>query len=103
MDEESLSLGIFGVGVAIDHLSTSIGLMTGYLVELNPFTLHLISLRLWLLFDISILCALSWSLITIFRKWDLKEKRILLLLPIIVGVVRLGAGIHNIFLLFCMM
>lgn len=103
MDEESLSLGIFGIGVAIDHLSTSIGLMTGCLVELNPFTLHLISLRLWLLFDISILCALSWSLITIFRKWDLKEKRILLFLPIIVGVVRLGAGIHNIFLLFCMM
>ena len=103
MDEESFSLGIFGAGVATDHASTLIGLMTGNLVELNPFTIHLISLRLWFLFDICFLGAVSWAVTEIYRKWDNPSRWIILVFPIIVGVVRICAGIHNFILLSYMM
>lgn len=103
MDAKSFSLGIFGTGVAADHVSTLIGLITGSLVELNPLTNHLISLRLWLLFDICVLGAVSWAVTELYRNWDHPSRWTILALPIVIGVVRLCAGIHNFVLLFYVM
>jgi hypothetical protein len=103
MDKEFFSLGIFGAGVATDHASTIIGLITGSLVELNPFTNHLINMKIWLLFDVCFLGAISWAVTELYGRWDNPSRWTILALPIVIGAVRLCAGLYNFILLFYIM
>ena len=97
---EFYSIGTFVMGVATDHVSTTIGLMTGRLIEQNPFVNWLINLRLWFLFDLFVLGVVSFVVTRIYRKWESPNRWTVLIFPFMVGIVRLLAGLHNIVLLY---
>jgi RsiW-degrading membrane proteinase PrsW (M82 family) len=97
---EFYSIGTFVAGVAIDHISTTIGLMTDTLIEQNPFVNWLISLRVWFLFDLFVLGVVSLVVTRIYRKWEHPSRWTVLIYPFLIGMVRLLAGLHNIALLY---
>jgi len=100
MDKEHFVVGVFAAGVAVDHATTLMGLMTEKLVELNPFTNQLINTRLWLIFEVLLVGALSYATTSIYSKWRHPGKWTILIIPVFIGIARLCAGINNIILLF---
>lgn len=88
------------LGVLLDEATTYLGLSQG-LVELNPYAASLISRGLWPLIDIALIIAVI-LLTEYVDNWAERRlgRRVFILLPILLGGLRLMAGLHNLFNLF---
>ena len=92
---EGISYRLVAVGIALDHLSTRIGLLNPMIREFNPFTVLLAQRNLWLPFDVFMLTAAIAIPALLIRKTRLDGRKVMLLFPLLFGAARLGAALHN--------
>jgi len=71
-----------------------------YFYEANKFTNMLISLKLWFVFDVVLNLIIIILMDRILNHWDFKNKNVILIFPILVGLFRLGFSIKNFELYF---
>ena len=83
------------LGVIGDHISTSVGLSKSYLKESNPIALMLMNNNVWIQADLILIIVSILGVFTFQRVVKSPSSRIILLLPIICGLVRLGAAFWN--------
>jgi len=94
---EKFSYILVLVGVVGDQVSTRVALSTPYLYESNPFSVKLMTMGLWLPFDLVLLLvgiAIPWM---IMRRWG---KCAVLVYPFLYGAIRFAAAVWNISLLW---
>jgi hypothetical protein len=91
---------VFTVGCIVDHVTTYYGLTLPNIQELNPLVLLMIGSSVWNLVEVSILilgnvCGffVSGSKSEITGVFSMK-------LLLLVGIVRLSAGFHNMMIIF---
>jgi len=92
---EAFAYAIMIIGVVGDHISTSIGLSRDYLQESNPIALMLMNNNIWLQTDIILILVSILGAYTFQRVVKSPSSRIVLLLPIICGIIRLGVAFWN--------
>ncbi len=97
---EGVAYKLVTLGIILDHLSTRIGLLNPMIKELNPFTVMLSQRGLWLPFDIFMLCISVGLPALLIQKTNLAGRKVILLFPLLFGVARLGAAVHNMALIF---
>ncbi len=89
---EKIAYTLAVVGVIGDQVSTRVALSMPYLYETNPFSVKLMTLGLWLPFDLVLLLAgiaIPWM---IMRR---RNKRAALIYPALYGIIRLAAAVWN--------
>lgn len=86
------------LGCVIDQLSTRIGLTNSNLCELNPQTVYLMAVGIWLYVDIIAVIMIILISYLIIKHWKFQYKRFILLFPFTFGVLKIFAGINNIYL-----
>lgn len=86
------------LGCAIDQLSTRIGLTNSNLCELNPQTVYLMAVGIWLYIDIVAVIIVILVSYLIIKHWNFQYKRLILLFPFTLGFLKILAGINNIYL-----
>jgi len=94
---------IFVFGCTLDQVSTRIVLTRKNVYESNPYTKALMDGGLWLIVDVALvvsLSALALKASTILKRWDVAYEYIPYVTPLLVGLIRMLAGIHNILLYF---
>ena len=87
------------VGIIGDHLSTRIALCQPQIREVNPFTLFLFQNNLWLLFDVFMMAVSLGVPYILMRKWSFNGRWAVLAYPLLFGMGRLAAAVHNLLLL----
>lgn len=97
--QENVAYTVLITGATLDQISTRIGLRFRDVYEVNPFARWLQSRGLWSVFDASFLLLLILQLYVILRVTKAREFNVLLLIPLIVGFVRLIIGVWNLQLL----
>jgi len=99
-------LTIFILGCTLDQVSTRVALMNENIYESNPYAQALMDRGLWLVVDIILVVSLSALVLTaniILKASGIPHlEYIPYLVPLIVGAIRMGAGIHNILLCLSM-
>jgi hypothetical protein len=96
---ESLAYLTALTGIVGDHLSTRFGLLFPMIHELNPFTVFLRQNGLWVLFDVLMLGVSIGVPALLMRKWSFKGRWAVLAFPILLGLARFFAMVHNVFLI----
>jgi hypothetical protein len=96
---EGIAYKLVTLGIILDHLTTRIGLLNPKIKEFNPFTVTLSQRGLWLPFDIFMLYISVCLPLFIIQKTNLAGRKVILLFPLLFGVARLGAALHNIALI----
>jgi len=97
MNLEIFSYAVIGTGAALDHIVSLIGLTIKRLVEVNPFTVYLINhFPTWMIFDLLVLYLICAGCSVLLRRG---LSKVILLLLLIVGAVRITAGVHALLLL----
>lgn len=96
---ETFAYAIMILGILGDHISTSIGLSRTSIQESNPIALMLMNNNIWIQTDIILIIISILGAFTFQRVVKSPSSRIILLLPIICGLVRLGVTFWNISLL----
>jgi hypothetical protein len=97
---EGIAYRLVALGIALDHLSTRIGLLNPMIREFNQFTVHLAQNNLWLPFDAFMLSVAIAIPALFIRRTSLDGRRVMLLFPLLFGAARLGAATHNFALIF---
>ena len=97
---EGIAYRLVALGIALDHLSTRIGLLNPMIREFNQFTVHLAQNNLWLPFDAFMLSVAIAIPALFIRRTSLDGRRVMLLFPLLFGAARLGAALHNFALIF---
>ncbi len=87
------------IGTVGDHLSTRIGLLFPRIRELNPFTVYLRRNGLWLPFDVFLLVVSLGLPALLMRKWSFRGRWAVLAFPVLFGLARLFAAIHNVIMI----
>ncbi len=87
------------IGTVGDHLSTRIGLLYPRIRELNPFTVYLRQNGLWLPFDVFLLVVSLGLPALLMRKWSFRGRWAVLAFPVIFGLARLFAAMHNVIMI----
>jgi hypothetical protein len=87
------------IGIVGDHISTRIGLLCPRIGELNPFTVYLRQNGLWLPFDVFLLVVSLGLPALLMRKWSFRGRWAVLAFPVIFGLARLFAAMHNIIMM----
>lgn len=90
---------VFSSGCLVDHITTIYGLSLPTIVELNPLVLLLINNGVWHLVEALIIVTGIYSGLTVF---GLKSRTLItfsMVALVMVGLVRLYAGIHNLTLI----
>ena len=96
---EAFAYAIMILGVVGDHISTSVGLSRDYVRESNPIALGLMDNGIWIQTDIILIVVSILSVFTLLRVFKNSSSRIILILPVICGLVRLGVTFWNISIL----
>ena len=96
---EAFAYAIMILGVVGDHISTSVGLSRDYVRESNPIALGLMDNGIWIQTDIILIVVSILSVFTLLRVLKNSSSRIILILPVICGLVRLGVTFWNISIL----
>ena len=87
------------IGFAADQISTRFGITNPNIIEINPTTLHLMDVGLWLYADI--LAVLFTILVSqfIIKHWNFKYRDLIALMPSTYGLLKLITGILNLHLI----
>jgi hypothetical protein len=96
---EAFAYAIMILGVVGDHISTSVGLSRDYVRESNPIALGLMDNGIWIQTDIILIVVSILSVFTLLRVLKNSSSRIILILPVICGLVRLGVTFWNLSIL----
>jgi hypothetical protein len=86
-------------GIVSDHLSTRVGLLCPRIRELNPFTVFLRQKGLWLPFDVLLLFVSLGLPALLMRKWRFRGRWAILAFPVLFGLARLFAAMHNVIMI----
>ena len=92
---EAFAYAIMILGVIGDYISTSVGLSRSSLKESNPIALMLMNNNVWIQADLILIIVSILGVFTFQRVVKSPSSRIILLLPIICGLVRLCAAFWN--------
>ena len=87
------------IGTVGDHISTRIGLLCPRIRELNPFTVYLRRNGLWLPFDVFLLVVSLGLPALLMRKWSFRGRWAILVFPVLFGLARLFAAMHNVIMI----
>jgi hypothetical protein len=82
-------------GCFLDQLTTRIGLTNPSLYEMNPIASAMMEQGIWLYVDVSIVIVSIVVTYFILKKWTFEFKRVILLYPFSLGLLKTLAGIHN--------
>lgn len=96
---EGVSYSVLAIGSVLDQVSTHIALTCPQIYEVNPFIRWLQDHDLWIPFDISVLLLLTLPLSITIQEKKSMCRRVLTLIPLIVGMVRLIVAVWNLNLL----
>ena len=95
-------VGIYALaatGIVGDHISTRLALTQPQIKELNPLTVALFQNNMWFFFDILMLILALGVPYFLMRKWNFRGRWAILAYPLLFGIGRLAAAVHNIMLL----
>jgi hypothetical protein len=92
---EAFAYAIMILGVVGDHISTSVGLSRAAVQESNQIALILMDNRIWIQTDIILIVVSILAVFTLQRVVKSPSSRMILLIPIICGLVRLGVAVWN--------
>ena len=96
---ELLAMMIFTTGLIVDHITTYYGLSVPYIEESNSLVLFMIGAGIWNAVDILILVIGNGSGFILSGAKSRGIMTMLLVTLMVVGLVRLIAGVHNIMLI----
>ena len=96
---EAFAYAIMILGVVGDHISTTVGLSRDFVRESNPIALGLMDNGIWIQTDIILIVVSILSVFTLLRVLKNPSSRIILILPVICGLVRLGVTFWNLSIL----
>ena len=85
------------IGVAVDQLSTRIGLSNPKIFEMNPIAAQMIDKGIWLYVDITAALFTILSSQIVMKFWSFKYKQLISFFPLTFGILKLFTGIANIF------
>jgi len=92
---EHFSYSILTLGTLGDYVSTHIGLSFENLFEINPLTIQLMAMRMWLPVNL-VLVMLGIAIPFLIIRLSAEENnRFVLSFPIVHGVIRLSARVWN--------
>lgn len=92
---EAFAYAIMILGVVGDHISTSVGLSRDYIRESNPMALGLMGNGIWIHTDIILMVVSILAVFTLTRVIKNPSSRMILIIPVICGLVRLGVTFWN--------
>ena len=92
---EAFAYAIMILGVVGDHISTSVGLSRASVQESNLIALTLMGNGIWIQTDIILIGVSILAVFTYQRVVKSPSSRMILLIPIICGLVRLGVAFWN--------
>lgn len=87
-------------GVFADQVSTRIGLTHPNIVELNHITASFLNIGVWLYIDITAVIITILVSHLVIRYWSFKFRRLITLLPLTFGALKLVTGISNLHLYY---
>lgn len=90
---------IYGIGLILDHLTTTAGISVFRLQETNQLTFSLIRNGLWMYLDILLFISIILIIRLYWYRLTTEDNNIILVFPFISGFVRIIAGIWNIVIL----
>lgn len=96
---EAFAYAIMILGVVGDHISTSIGLSRDYIRESNPMAIGLMNNSIWIQTDIILIVVSILAVFTLTRVIKSPSSKMILLIPVICGLVRLGVTFWNLSIL----
>lgn len=99
---DKIAYMVSALGTLADHLVTRIGLLNPRITEFNGFTVILRRHNLWLFFDIFVLMVSLVLPYLIYSRSNIKGRWAILVFPLLFGIARLGATVHNIFVILLM-
>jgi len=92
---ELFSYSILTLGTLGDYVSTHVGLSFENLFEINPLTIQLVAMRMWLPVNL-VLVMLGIAIPFLIIRLSAEENnRFVLSFPIVHGVIRLSACVWN--------
>jgi hypothetical protein len=97
---ELLSMMVFTVGCIVDHVTTYYGLTLPTVEEINPVVLLMIGSGIWNLVEIVLIIAGNGSGLAVSGSKSKMMITFSMTSLLIVGIVRLYAGFHNMILIF---
>lgn len=96
---ELFSYVIMIFGVFLDHVTTLLGLNRG-LLESNVFTRYCLDVGVWGFLDVALVVGVAVTSRMVARASNRRTAGLVLVFPIILGAVRLVAGIFNLSIIF---
>jgi len=96
---ELFSYVMMVLGVFLDHLTTPLGLNRG-LSESNVLASYCLDAGVWILLDVALVMGVAATSYVVARASDREAAGLVLVFPIILGAVRLVAGIWNLSIIF---
>ena len=96
---EAFAYAIMILGVVGDHISTSVALSRDYIKESNPIALSMMKNGLWIQTDIILIVVSILAAFTLQRVIKNPSSRMILIIPLICGLVRIGVTFWNVSLL----
>jgi len=96
---EFFSYTMMVFGVFLDHVSTYQGLNRG-LFESNILVKYFYDAGVWILLDVMLVAGVAATSYTVVRASNGGRLNLVLIFPLLLGVVRLAAGIWNLNILF---
>jgi hypothetical protein len=96
---EAFAYAIMILGVVGDHISTSVGLSRDGIRESNPIALSLMNNGIWIQTDIILILVSVLAVFSLKRVIKSPSSGIILLLPVMTGLIRLGVAFWNVSIL----
>jgi len=96
---EAFAYAIMILGVLGDHISTSLALNRNYIQESNPIALSMMNNGVWIQTDIILIVVSIFSAFALQRIIKNPSTRMILIIPLICGLIRLGVTFWNVSLL----
>ena len=97
---EAFAYAIMILGVLGDHISTSLALSRNYVQESNPIALSMMNNGIWIQTDAILIVVSILAAFVLQRVIKNPSSRMILIIPLICGLIRLGVTFWNISLLF---
>jgi hypothetical protein len=97
---EAFAYALMIIGVIGDHISTGIGLSRDYIKESNPVALNMMNNGTWIRNDIIFIGVSILAVFVFKRAIKNRSSNMILIVPIICGLIRLGVTLWNVSIIF---